>query len=55
MIVFSISVYNIKTAMTFYYTQSTCRRRVLLYVNFIAIGSSIFGIVTMPVLDKRLG
>ena len=56
MTVFSISAYNIKTAMTIYYTQYYLHdASVLPYVNFIAIGSSIIGIVAMPVLVKRFG
>jgi len=56
MTLFSISAYNIKTAMVIYYTQYYLGdASVLPYVNFIAIGASIIGIVSMPSLVKRFG
>jgi glycoside/pentoside/hexuronide:cation symporter, GPH family len=56
MTVFSISAYNIKTAMVVYYTQYYLHdASVLPYVNFIAIGASVIGIVSMPSLVRRFG
>ena len=56
MTLFSISAYNIKTAMVIYYTQYYLGdASVLPYVNFIAIGASIVGILAMPSLVKRFG
>jgi GPH family glycoside/pentoside/hexuronide:cation symporter len=56
MTVFSISAYNIKTAMVVYFTQYYLGdASVLPYVNFIAIGASIIGIVSMPSLVRRFG
>ncbi|MGV9714022.1 glycoside-pentoside-hexuronide (GPH):cation symporter [Gordonia sp. NPDC003424] len=56
MTVFSISAYNIKTAMVIYYTQYYLHdASVLPYVNFIAIGASVIGIVSMPSLVRRFG
>ena len=56
MTIFSISAYNIKTAMVVYFTQYYLGdASVLPYVNFIAIGASIIGIVSMPALVARFG
>lgn len=56
MTVFSISAYNIKTAMVVYYTQYYLHdASVLPYVNFISIGASVIGILSMPALVRRFG
>jgi GPH family glycoside/pentoside/hexuronide:cation symporter len=56
MTLFSISAYNLKTAMVIYFTQYYLGdASVLPYVNFIAIGASIIGIVSMPTLVARFG
>jgi glycoside/pentoside/hexuronide:cation symporter, GPH family len=56
MTLFSISAYNIKTAMVVYFTQYYLHdASVLPYVNFIAIGASVIGIVSMPALVARFG
>jgi glycoside/pentoside/hexuronide:cation symporter, GPH family len=56
MTIFSISAYNIKTAMVVYFTRYyLLDASVLPYVNFIAIGASIIGIVSMPALVRRFG
>jgi glycoside/pentoside/hexuronide:cation symporter, GPH family len=56
MTLFSISAYNIKTAMVIYYTQYYLHEpNVLPYVNFIAIGASVIGIVSMPSLVRHFG
>ncbi|MBV4440577.1 MFS transporter [Clostridium tyrobutyricum] len=56
MTVFSISAYNIKTAMIIYFCQYYLGNVSLLpYVNFISIGCSVIGIISMPYLVKKLG
>lgn len=56
MTIFSISAYNIKTAMIVYFCQYYLGNVLLLpYVNFISIGCSIVGIVSMPYLVKKFG
>jgi Na+/melibiose symporter-like transporter len=56
MTLFSISAYNIKTAMVIYYTQYYLGdASVLPCVNFIAIGASVIGIIAMPSPVKRFG
>ncbi len=56
MTVFSISAYNIKTAMVVYFTQYYLGNvRLLAFVNFISIGASVIGILAMPWLVRRMG
>lgn len=56
MTVFSISAYNVKTAMVVYFTQYVLGdKSVLAWVNLISIGSSVIGILAMPLLAKRFG
>lgn len=56
MTVFSISAYNVKTSMIVYFTQYYLGNITLLpYVNLISIGSSVFGILSIPFLVKRFG
>ncbi|MEH0111180.1 glycoside-pentoside-hexuronide (GPH):cation symporter [Tersicoccus sp. MR15.9] len=56
MTVFSISAYNVKTAMVVYFTQYYLNdKSVLPYVNFISIGASVVGILAMPALARRFG
>ncbi|QGF23151.1 glycoside-pentoside-hexuronide (GPH):cation symporter [Raineyella fluvialis] len=56
MTVFSISAYNLTTAMIVYYTQYYLGDvRLLPYVNFISIGASIIGILSMPWLTQVIG
>jgi GPH family glycoside/pentoside/hexuronide:cation symporter len=56
MTVFSISAYNVKTAMIVYFTQYYLGNVTLLpYVNFISIGSSVIGIVSIPTLTRLIG
>jgi glycoside/pentoside/hexuronide:cation symporter, GPH family len=56
MTLFSISAYNIKTAMVVYFTQYDLGNvRLLPYVNFISIGASIIGILSMPWLTLKIG
>lgn len=56
MTVFSISAYNIKTAMVVYFTQYYLGDvRLLAFVNFISIGASVVGILSMPALVRRFG
>lgn len=56
MTVFSISAYNVKTAMVVYFTQYYLGDvRLLPYVNFISVGASIVGILAIPFLTRRFG
>ncbi|MDQ1483833.1 MAG: glycoside/pentoside/hexuronide:cation symporter, family [Actinomycetota bacterium] len=56
MTIFSISAYNVKTSMIIYYTQYYLGdMRLLPYVNFISIGASIIGILSIPFLTKAFG
>ncbi|MBD1543049.1 MFS transporter [Arthrobacter sp. IA7] len=56
MTIFSISAYNVKTSMIVYFTQYYLGDvRLLPYVNVISIGSSIIGILLIPVLTRLIG
>lgn len=56
MTVFSISAYNIKTAMLIYFCQYNLGNVYLMsYINFIIIGCSILSIFLVPVLVKKFG
>jgi GPH family glycoside/pentoside/hexuronide:cation symporter len=56
MTIFSISAYNVKTSMIVYFTQYYLGDvRLLAAVNVIAIGSSIIGILLIPVLTRLIG
>jgi glycoside/pentoside/hexuronide:cation symporter, GPH family len=56
MTIFSISAYNVKTSMIIYYTQYYLGdMRLLPYVNFISIGSSVIGILSIPFLTRLFG
>ncbi|MGT2462091.1 glycoside-pentoside-hexuronide (GPH):cation symporter [Sinomonas atrocyanea] len=56
MTVFSISAYNVKTSMIVYFTQYYLGDvRLLPYVNVISIGSSIIGILLIPLLTRLIG
>lgn len=56
MTVFSISAYNIKTAMLIYFCQYNLGNVYLMsYINFIIIGCSIISIFLVPILVKRFG
>lgn len=56
MTVFSISAYNIKTAMLIYFCQYNLGNiKLYSYVNFIIIGCSVLGIAIMPKIVKTLG
>jgi len=55
MTVFSISAYNVKTSMIVYFTQYYLGNISAPYVNLISIGSSVFGILSIPFLVKRFG
>lgn len=56
MTVFSISAYNIKTAMLIYFCQYNLGNVYLMsYINFIIIGCSILSIFIIPVLVKKFG
>jgi GPH family glycoside/pentoside/hexuronide:cation symporter len=56
MTLFSISAYNIKSTMIPYFTQYYLGDiRMLPYVLFISIGSSVLAILSMPFLTKRFG
>ncbi|MBT0773348.1 glycoside-pentoside-hexuronide (GPH):cation symporter [Kineosporia sp. J2-2] len=56
MTLFSISAYNIKTMMIAYYTEYVLGDISLLpYINFISIGCSVIGILSIPYLCRRFG
>lgn len=56
MTVFSISAYNLKTAMMVYFCQYYLGNTVLLAkINFFTIGSSIVAIIFIPSLVKKFG
>jgi GPH family glycoside/pentoside/hexuronide:cation symporter len=56
MTVFSISAYNIKTAMLVYFCQYNLGNvKLMAYVNFVIIGCSVLGITIIPSLVKKFG
>jgi len=56
MTVFSISAYNLRSAMLIYFCQYNLGNMVLMpYVSFISIGTSLLGIYAMPRIAKRVG
>jgi GPH family glycoside/pentoside/hexuronide:cation symporter len=56
MTVFSISAYNIKTAMLVYFCQYNLGNvKLMAYVNFVIIGCSVVGITIIPTLVKKFG
>lgn len=56
MTIFSISAYNIKSAMLVYFAQYNLNNAELMsYMSFIIIGSSFLGVLFMPKLVKRFG
>ena len=56
MTVFSISAYNIKTAMLIYFCQYNLGDvRLMAYINFVIIGCSVIGISILPWLVKVFG
>lgn len=56
MTVFTISAYNIKSAMLIYFAQYNLGNvELMAYMNFIIIGSSFIGVLFLPKLVKRFG
>ncbi|WP_024121035.1 MFS transporter [Bacillus halotolerans] len=56
MTIFSISAYNIKSAMLVYFAQYNLGNvELMAYMNFIIIGSSFLGVVFLPKLVKMFG
>ncbi|MCY8959034.1 glycoside-pentoside-hexuronide (GPH):cation symporter [Bacillus atrophaeus] len=56
MTIFSISAYNIKSAMLVYFAQYNLQNvQLMSYMSFIIIGSSFLGVVFLPKLVKRFG
>ncbi|AKO91637.1 glycoside-pentoside-hexuronide (GPH):cation symporter [Priestia filamentosa] len=56
MTVFTISAYNIKSAMLIYFAQYNLGNvQLMAYMNFIIIGSSFLGVIMLPKLVKRFG
>ncbi|UUZ84080.1 glycoside-pentoside-hexuronide (GPH):cation symporter [Paenibacillus sp. P26] len=56
MTIFSISAYNIKSAVMIYYAQYTLGNvNLVSTLNFITIGCSVIGLLIMPWLAKRFG
>jgi len=56
MTVFSISAFNLRSAMLIYFCEYNLGNKALMaYVGFVAIGCSLLGVVAMPILSKRFG
>ncbi|WP_232231534.1 MFS transporter [Paenibacillus sp. HW567] len=56
MTVFTISAYNLKSAMLIYFAQYNLGNvKLMSYMNFIIIGSSFLGVFLLPRLVKRFG
>jgi len=56
MTIFSISAFNLRSAMLIYFCQYNLGNTILMpYIGFIAIGCSLLGVVAMPILSKRFG
>ena len=56
MTIFSISAFNLRSAMLIYFCQYNLGNMMLLpYVGFVSIACSLLGVVAMPILSKRFG
>ncbi|MFB5762111.1 glycoside-pentoside-hexuronide (GPH):cation symporter [Paenibacillus medicaginis] len=56
MTIFTISAYNIKSAMLVYFAEYNLGHvELMAYINFIIIGSSFFGVLFLPKLVKTFG
>lgn len=56
MTVFTISAYNLRSAMLIYFCQYNLGNTILMpYVSFISIGTSLLGVYAMPIIAKRFG
>ena len=56
MTIFSISAFNLRSAMLLYFCQYNLGNKGLMaYVGIVAIGCSLLGVVAMPILSKRFG
>ena len=56
MTIFSISAFNLRSAMLIYFCQYNLGNMILMpYIGFIAIGCSLLGVAAMPILSKRFG
>ncbi|WP_426445836.1 MFS transporter [Paenibacillus sp. S-38] len=56
MTIFTISAYNLKSAMLIYFAQYNLGNvKLMAYMNFIIIGSSFIGVLALPRLVKRFG
>jgi len=56
MTIFSISAFNLRSAMLIYFCQYNLGNMMLLpYVSFASIGCSLLGVVAMPILSKKFG
>lgn len=56
MTIFTISAYNLKSAMLVYFAQYNLGNvKLMAYMNFIIIGSSFLGVLIIPKLVKRFG
>jgi GPH family glycoside/pentoside/hexuronide:cation symporter len=56
MTIFSISAYNLRSAMLIYFCQYNLGNTILMsYVSFISIGTSLLGVYAMPIISKRFG
>jgi GPH family glycoside/pentoside/hexuronide:cation symporter len=56
MTIFSISAFNLRSAMLIYFCQYNLGNTTLMpYVSFISIGCSLLGVYAMPILSRRFG
>ncbi|WP_051624035.1 glycoside-pentoside-hexuronide (GPH):cation symporter [Clostridium akagii] len=56
MTIFSISAFNLRSAMLIYFCQYNLGNTILMaYISFISVGCSLLGVVAMPILSKRFG
>ncbi len=56
MTIFSISAFNLRSAMLIYFCQYNLGSTILMaYISFISVGCSLLGVVAMPILSKKFG
>jgi len=56
MTIFSISAFNLRSAMLIYFCQYNLNNTMLMaYVSFVSIGCSLLGVVAMPILSRKYG
>ena len=56
MTIFSISAFNLRSAMLIYFCQYNLGSTMLMaYVSFVSIGCSLLGVYAMPILSRKFG